>query len=97
MKVRYKEPAGETSRLLSAAVRDNGVQQPSANVRFSAAVAAFGMLLRDSEHKGSATYAQVLELARDAKGDDPEGYRAEFVQMVETAQRLTQTQRISMR
>jgi Ca-activated chloride channel family protein len=51
-------------------------------------VAGFGMLLRDSEYKGSASFAQVLELARGAQGPDPGGYRAEFVRLVETAQQL---------
>jgi Ca-activated chloride channel family protein len=87
VKLRYKQPDGETSRLLSAAVRD-GAGEPSRNLRFAAAVAAFGMLLRESEHKGSAGYAQVLELARGGRGEDAEGYRAEFLQMVRLAESL---------
>jgi Ca-activated chloride channel family protein len=59
--------------------------QASDNFKFSAAVAEFGMLLRDSEHKGAATYSQVLELAREAIGEDEFGYRAEFIRLVETA------------
>jgi Ca-activated chloride channel family protein len=61
----------------------------SSDIRFAAAVAAFGMLLRDSEHKGTATYEGVLELARAGQGQDPGGYRSEFLQLVETAQSLT--------
>jgi Ca-activated chloride channel family protein len=87
VKLRYKAPSGGTSRLLSVPVRD-GEQGETAGVRFAAAVAAFGMLLRDSEHKGNATYTQVLELARDSQAHDPAGYRAEFISLVETAQAL---------
>ena len=60
----------------------------SDNFRFSAAVAEFGLLLRDSDHKGEATYDQVLTLAQASVGQDVEGYRREFVELVETAQLL---------
>jgi Ca-activated chloride channel family protein len=87
IKLRYKEPDGDRSRLLSQAVRDDG-REAGANLRFAAAVAEFGMLLRDSEHKGAATFAQALELGRGAAGQDPDGFRAEFLELVEQAQRL---------
>ena len=90
VKLRYKAPDGETSALLSAAVRDEG-GEASANLRFAAAVAEFGMLLRDSEHKGTASFAHALELGRGAAGKDAEGFRAEFVGLVELAQRLAET------
>ena len=61
----------------------------SSDIRFAAAVAAFGMVLRDSEHKGTASFADVLELARAGQGQDPGGYRAEFVRLVEAAQALS--------
>jgi Ca-activated chloride channel family protein len=89
VKLRYKEPEGETSRLLAVAVKD-GAQTDSADVRFVAAVAAFGMLLRDSEHKGTASFADVLKLAHQGQGPDPGGYRAEFIQLVESARALTE-------
>jgi Ca-activated chloride channel family protein len=89
VKLRYKEPDGETSRLLAVAVKD-GSQTDSADVRFAAAVAAFGMLLRDSEHKGTASFADVLELAHQGQGPDPGGYRAEFIQLVESARALAE-------
>jgi Ca-activated chloride channel family protein len=57
--------------------------------RFAAWVAAFGLLLRDSPHKGDLSYAQVAESARHAVGRDPHGHRAEFVRLVEGAQRLS--------
>ncbi len=87
VKARYKDPAGETSRLLSQMVRaeDRDIRQASDNLRFAAAVAAFGMLLRGSEHKGNATLELVRELAQRALGRDPNGYRAEFLELVEKA------------
>ena len=90
IKLRYKAPDGETSTPLGASVRDDGAEA-SVNLRFAAAVAEFGMLLRNSEHKGSASFAQALELGRNAAGDDPDGFRAEFVGLVEQAQRLAET------
>ena len=52
---------------------------------FAAAVAAFGMILRDSPHKGTATFDGVVELAQEGLGPDPSGYRKEFVEMVRAA------------
>ena len=69
------------------AVKD-GPPVDSSDIRFAAAVASFGMLLRDSEYKSSATFATVLDLARASQGDDPGGLRAEFVGLVESAQAL---------
>ncbi|MBB6071545.1 Ca-activated chloride channel family protein [Longimicrobium terrae] len=84
VKVRYKLPDGEQSRLLSHAVqaRDGGARS-SENFRFAAAVAEFGMLLRTSEHRGRSSVDDVLRLARGATGPDADGYRTEFVRMVE--------------
>ena len=92
IKLRYKAPDGDTSTPLLASVRDEG-GEASANLRFAAAVAEFGMLLRDSEHKGTASFAQALELGRGATGDDHDGLRTEFVRLVEQAQRLAETKR----
>jgi Ca-activated chloride channel family protein len=82
VKLRYKRPGESTSQLLSKAVSAN-VGRGSTDSRFAAAVAAFGMLLRDSEYKGTTSAAQVLEMARAALGDDDGGYRAAFVELVE--------------
>ena len=60
----------------------------SDNFRWAAAVAEFGMLLRDSEFKGDADYAEVLDLARAAQGTDTEGYRAEFIDLVRSCMKV---------
>jgi len=82
--LRYKRPGETTSRLITKALQRGEVRErASDDLRFAAAVASFGMLLRDSEHKGNATAASVLSLARSAAGDDEEGYRGEFIDLVE--------------
>ncbi len=83
LKLRYKAPDSDTSQLLSQSLKDRDAtwQNSTDNFRWSAAVALFGMLLRDSEFSGDGTYAQVLSMARQAKGDDPDGLRQEFIDM----------------
>jgi Ca-activated chloride channel family protein len=90
VKLRYKDPDGQASQLISKPVRDGGADMAMLpeDLRFASAVAEFGLLLRDSEHKGKASYRQVLELARNSRGNDPEGYRAEFIKLVEAASQL---------
>ncbi|MBA3295708.1 MAG: VWA domain-containing protein [Acidobacteria bacterium] len=84
VKVRYKAPDGDTSRLLAFPVRVGGART-SSNLGFAVAVAEFGMLLRRSEFRGSSTWEQALSLARTHRGDDRDGYRAEFVRLVDLA------------
>jgi Ca-activated chloride channel homolog len=89
VKLRYKDPDGDQSRLQSVAVmRSEPSGSPSASLRFASAVAAFGMLLRESEHRGSASWETVRRLVADSGGDDPEGYRAEFLGLVARAEAL---------
>jgi Ca-activated chloride channel homolog len=95
VKLRYKDPDGDESRPLSVVVKDDLERPASANARFASAVAGFGMLLRGSEHKGSATFEQVAELARGAVGPDPDGYRAQFCQLVASAEALAAPVQIS--
>ena len=82
--MRYKSPDGDTSRLVTSVIR-NRVQPLSSNLGFASAVAEFGMLLRNSDHRGRASYSSVLTRARAFRGADPEGYRAEFVKLVDLA------------
>jgi Ca-activated chloride channel homolog len=90
VKLRYKKPNETVSELITQSVMDKPVklENASTNFRFAAAVAAFGMVLRDSEYKGAANFDQVLRLASQAKGEDKEGYRAEFVRLVESCKTL---------
>ena len=84
LKVRYKRLDGEKSALLEFPVVDDGygLGDASDDFRFSAAVAAFGMILRGSQHKGDATLESVVEFAESGKGDDRFGYRQEFIDLV---------------
>ncbi len=84
VKIRYKQPDADTSALMTVAVGSGAT--PSAEIGFAAAVAEFGMLLRNSAFKGSASYRQVLALARQFKGEDRHGHRAEFIRLVGAAE-----------
>ena len=90
VKFRYKQPDGDVSKLIEHPVKDNhiAITKTSDNFRFAASVAQFGMLLRNSEFKSASSYTDVLSLARKAKGSDEEGYRSEFVRLVESAELL---------
>ncbi|MEO7136796.1 MAG: YfbK domain-containing protein, partial [Gemmatimonadales bacterium] len=88
VRLRYKDPKGTRSRLLSTPVTDRRASAASEDMRFASAVAGFALLLRDSDHKGAASFDQVLALARGARGDDPSGYRGEFIGLVEAARTL---------
>ena len=90
LKVRYKQPQGRTSKLLTFPIQ-NRVSDPgqtSANFRFSAGVATFGLLIRDSQFKGDASFRMARELAEGARGRDQYGYRAEFIRLIEAARSL---------
>lgn len=90
VKLRYKQPDGSQSKLLEVALTDSGRRYSEASVdfRFASAVAAFGMILRDSPYRGTATLAAVLELAQEGLGPDREGYRGEFLKLVRQAQSI---------
>jgi Ca-activated chloride channel family protein len=92
VRVRYKQPDGETSRLIEQPVRRaelvGELDATSGNYRFAAAVAGFGQILRGARYTGDFGYDGVLELARGARGDDPFGYRGEFLQLAGLASSL---------
>ncbi|GAB5524579.1 MAG: VWA domain-containing protein [Roseivirga sp.] len=92
VKVRYKQPKGRKSILVSHAVgvASQGFDDCSADLRFASAVAMFGMLLRDSEYKGNSSFQTVEELAQASRGTDTNGYRAELVSLIQTAALLWQ-------
>jgi Ca-activated chloride channel family protein len=91
LKIRYKAPDADVSKRLDFPVVDAGgsFNMATADFQFAAAVASFGMLLRGSEHKGTGTYDAVLEIATASKGQDVHGYREQFVEMVRSAQELS--------
>ena len=91
VKFRYKEPKGAVSKLIEKAVDDKVIKfdETSDNFRFSAAVAGFGLLLRDSKYKGNLKFADILQLAKESKGNDNFGYRSEFIMLVEKCQLIS--------
>lgn len=95
IKFRYKPPKSDTSIEIVKPIIDETVsfEDASENFRFAAAVAGFGMLLRNSEHKGKVTYKWVANAAKEAKGDDPYEYRAEFLKLVKAAKGFDSKQR----
>jgi Ca-activated chloride channel homolog len=90
IKLRYKAPDGQESQPLEFHTFDRDAPFASASVdgQFAAAVASFGMLLRDSQHKGNSNFDAVLEIASSSLGPDAAGYRREFVELVRKAQQL---------
>lgn len=92
LKLRYKQPDGDSSRLISKPIRHGDIigdlARTSDNYRFSAAVAGFGQILRGGEYTGDFDLDAVAALAAAARGDDPYGYRGEFLGMVRTADAL---------
>jgi Ca-activated chloride channel family protein len=88
LKLRYKKPDGKKSKLLKYPVYSDNKDYQSENFKFSAAVAAYGMLLRKSKFSSKASYEMVLKLAQASKGKDKFGYRAEFIKLVQLARNL---------
>jgi Ca-activated chloride channel family protein len=91
VKLRYKDPDAQTSKLLSQPLTGAPLtlSQMPQDFRFASAVASIGMLLRNSEYRGTATYANVRKLAADAVSEDRNGHRAEFVTLIDAADRLS--------
>jgi len=94
VKIRYKQPDEDKSTQMETVVKDanNPIDKTSENFRFSVAVAELGLLLRNSDFKGSANYEQIENLAKNAIEKDSEGYRAEFLRLVKTAKLLDKTE-----
>lgn len=90
VKLRYKEPDGDQSKLLTMGLldRNSAFENASENLRFASAVAGFGMILRDSNYKGNANFNNILQIANSSRGNDLKNYRNEFVGMVEKARRM---------
>jgi Ca-activated chloride channel homolog len=91
VKMRYKKPLRFKSSLLSQSI-DNQIlslEKTSDNFRFAAAVAAFGQVIKESAYKGDFDYRKIIDLAESAKGSDTEGYRQEFINLVEKCIKIT--------
>jgi len=90
VKLRYKQPDGNTSTKVEIPVKGKVLEldETSDNFRFSAAIAEFGLILRDSQYREDATVEQVIALAKGARGEDEEGYRSEFLKLVKLADTL---------
>ena len=87
VKLRYKTPDGDTSRLLTHVIRNRPVAMTS-NLGFASAVAEFGMLLRNSQYRGAASFESATLRARKFRGEDSDGYRSEFVRLADLAASL---------
>ena len=90
VKLRHKKPDGDMSELTERSFTDNGSKFENAapDLKFAAAVAEFGMILRDSQYKGKGTLGAVIEWAQEGRGSDAAGYRAGFIEMARKAQTL---------
>jgi Ca-activated chloride channel homolog len=87
IKLRYKDPAGLKSKLFEQIVSNShtSFSGSSEDFRFAVAVAAFGMMLRSSEHRGDMTWKRVSDIASSSRGRDEDGYRAEFIRLIDAA------------
>jgi Ca-activated chloride channel family protein len=90
VKLRYKEPTASDSKLLSFPLvdREQTFARASVDFRFAAAVASFGMILRESPYKGTATFDSTLAIAEGSLGSDRSGYRREFMQLIQRARQV---------
>ncbi len=90
LKLRYKRPDADKSTKVDFVLKERGTRfnRSSKDFQFAAAVASFGMLLRDSEYSGTGSFTAIEEIATGATGKDTRGYRAEFVELVRAASKL---------
>jgi Ca-activated chloride channel family protein len=91
LKLRYKAPDGDVSKEIGTPLLISALKEPAqtpAEARFATAVAAFGQRLRGGDYVGAFGYDQIAEVAREARGTDRDGYRAEFIDLVEMAKAL---------
>lgn len=88
LKIRWKYPQGKESQLVEFPLGPT-INAPSEDMRFCAAVAAYGQKLRGSEYLNNTSWQQIKQWAQQAKGEDPQGYRAEFIRLIELADGVT--------
>lgn len=89
VRVRYKKPNKDNSDLIVHPVTDRSINIFESNdFKFASAVIEFGLILKDSEYKGEASFDSIIKRAKSAKGYDDDGYRAQFINLVEIAEAL---------
>ncbi|MFZ3192941.1 MAG: VWA domain-containing protein [Moraxellaceae bacterium] len=91
LRTRYKQPDGETSTEFALPISAEVTRQPSTDLKFAAAVAGYGQLLKNSKYRGQWSYAKSAELAQQGLGADQGGYRADFVKLVKLTDRVAQS------
>ncbi|HFP3013070.1 TPA: von Willebrand factor type A domain-containing protein [Escherichia coli] len=91
LKIRWKSPQGKESQLVEFPLA-SAIKAPSEDMRFRAAVAAYGQKLRRSEYLNNTSWQQIKQWAQKAKGEDPQGYRAEFIRLIGLAKDLDNSQ-----
>ena len=89
IRLRYKTPDSDVSQLIETKLKASGNNKLSPDFYFASAVAMFGQLLRNSEYKGTGSYNQVISLAQSGLVNDRQGYKREFIRLVETMNGLT--------
>jgi len=87
VKIRYKKPDEDVSKLITQRVSPDKLKATN-NLKFASSVVEFGMILRESEYKGTATFATAYKMAKESIGKDEFGYRADFIKMVELSEML---------
>lgn len=90
LKIRYKDPKASKSKLLQFTATDSGLsfKEASKDFQFAAAVASFGMLLRDSEYKGKLSFNDAIQMAKAGKGEDEKGYKGEMIRLIDIAKSI---------
>ena len=88
IKLRYKKPDSNRSILMTKIAKLDSNDICKNDFNFAMSVVGFGMILRDSKYKGDISYSKLIELAKSSKGEDEEGYRAEFIRLVQGAESL---------
>jgi len=92
IKIRYKRPDSNSSLLMSRVIQIDSNEIEERDYSFVQAVTAFGMLLRNSEFRGDSSFEKVIQIAKQNRGEDLEGYRSEFIRVVEKAELLSGSQ-----
>ena len=95
VKLRYKDPDGDESKLIEMPVANSVTSEMSGDFKFASAVAELGMLLNDSEFAGTADYDSVISLAREGVGDDPLGFRTEFLHIADILKYISENRGMS--